>query len=93
MAYREEMFYFLKDRRFDYSDLCFEPPNDEYWGLLTVDPPAEESKVSFKLTSTITRKLDADYIQANRGFLCSRKLRDILVESQICLTRTSTTRQ
>ena len=72
------MYYFIKDTRFDYGALYFDPKNDEYWGLGTVEAPVEGTKVTFKLTSPTTRKLNADYIQANRGFLCSRKMHDVL---------------
>ncbi|UOD31607.1 hypothetical protein INH39_07945 [Massilia violaceinigra] len=76
------MFYFLKDNRFDWGTLYFDPPDDDYSGLGGIEPPIEKTKVTFKLTSPTTRKLDADFIRANRGFLCSRKMRNILIDSE-----------
>jgi len=72
------MYYFLKKTRFDYGNLEFFPPDDEYWDLVTIDPPVKGTTVKFRLTSPITRKLDADYIRANRGILCSKKLKELL---------------
>jgi hypothetical protein len=75
------MFYVLKNNKFDYGNLHFAPPDDNYSGIGGVEPPVEGTHVSFKLASSTTRKLDTDFIHANRSFLCSRKMRDILLNS------------
>ena len=74
------MYYFIKNTRFDYGDLTFNPPEDSYLGFPTVIPLKKGTTVTMHVRSPLTRNFNADYIRANRGDLCSLKLRKILEE-------------
>ena len=74
------MYYFIKSTKFDYGDLNFNPSAESYRGFVTAIPPQKGTTVTMQLRSPLTRKFNADYVSANKGDLCSLKLRKILEE-------------
>lgn len=75
------MYYVLKNTRHDFGDLTLFPEQLAYIGDNSGVRPTPDTIGAFNVKSPSTRRLDTDFIRANRGKLCSQKLKDILESS------------